>query len=447
MRRHPIAALVIAAMLCGGLVAVGIATAGPSNDKAAKRVASADAETQLPDTPAPGDPSAPVGGPPLKLPEGLRPDPWKAGPAIIEARAADPLGGPAWAVRAFTLDAGRYGGVTRCAQLGREHAGHFGWVDAANRFREMPLETQSNVACEWPRFAGRRQPLLALLTRVSDPNGPSMRPAQSVAWGIVGTGHTAAVKVDGRAVDVPRTPSGVVLAPLAPSDARPTVTAEVSGGPNGRATTAENSFYDDGLSVAADAATPEGYTRQQWVTVPVEGREPTIEYRVPDPAGGAPWGVVAAPAQDGGWCVSQAGRIAGARVGGVDPTLGTFTDAVPGWGMGCGSPAGKPTLRYPISGTWASWGEPGGDEAAAARRRDPVRTARRVSPGRTVFSGVVHPDVASVTIVNPRDVRTLTPSPRAHAFTVVYEGVFRPTGTEMSVKLKDGRTYRAPLYR
>lgn len=443
VRRHPIAALVVAAMLAGGLIAAGIAVAGPGRDGDG-RVSRGSGHTVLPAAPA-GDPAAPVDGPPLTPPPGFRAEQWKAGEPVVEARAPDPLGGPGWVVRSFTLDAGLDGGATQCAQLGRERDGRFGWVDAENRFRELPLATQRNVSCAWPRSsAGRRRPRIELLTRVSDPNGPSMRPSQSVAWGIVGAGHTAAVTVDGSPVDVPRTPSGVVLAPLPPSASRPIVRADVSAGPNGDATAVESSFHDDGLSVAADAATPEGYTRQQWVTVPLPGSRPAIEYRVPDPGGRAPWGVVAAPARDGGWCVSQAGRIAGARVGTVDPLLGTFADAPPGWGMGCGAPAGRPTLRYPISGTWASWDGPGADAEDAAAQE---RVTRRVSSARTVFSGVAHPDVAAVTIATPRDVRTLTPSPRAHAFAVVYDDRSVVRGARMSVRLRDGRERSAPLYR
>ncbi len=52
---------------------------------------------------------------------------------------------------------------------------------------------------------------------------------------------------------------------------------------------------------------------------------------------------------------------------------------------------------------------------------------RRTLPGRTILSGVTRSDVASVTIATPRDVRTLVPTRRAHAFVVAYDGTF-PTG-------------------
>jgi hypothetical protein len=42
-------------------------------------------------------------------------------------------------------------------------------------------------------------------------------------------------------------------------------------------------------------------------------------------------------------------------------------------------------------------------------------------------AGLADPAIASVTIATPRDVRTLVPSRRAHAFLAVYDGEF-PTG-------------------
>jgi hypothetical protein len=49
--------------------------------------------------------------------------------------------------------------------------------------------------------------------------------------------------------------------------------------------------------------------------------------------------------------------------------------------------------------------------------------------------------VRSITIATPRDVGTISPSPRAHVFAVVYDGGF-PTGQiEISARMKDGSLY------
>jgi hypothetical protein len=74
-------------------------------------------------------------------------------------------------------------------------------------------------------------------------------------------------------------------------------------------------------------------------------------------------------------------------------------------------------------------------------RTGPRRTARRTLPGGTVFNGTARADVKSVTIATPRDVRTLIPSRRAHAFLAVYDGTF-PTGeTVITTTFTDGTTH------
>jgi hypothetical protein len=68
----------------------------------------------------------------------------------------------------------------------------------------------------------------------------------------------------------------------------------------------------------------------------------------------------------------------------------------------------------------------------------PGRVARRTLPGQTMVWGRARDDVTAVTIATPRDVRTLSPSPRAHAFLAVYDGDF-PTGEiVVTAHLRDG---------
>jgi hypothetical protein len=58
-----------------------------------------------------------------------------------------------------------------------------------------------------------------------------------------------------------------------------------------------------------------------------------------------------------------------------------------------------------------------------------------------VFNGTARDDIKSVTIATPRDVRTLIPSRRAHAFIAVYDGTF-PTGeTVITTTFTDGTTH------
>jgi hypothetical protein len=46
--------------------------------------------------------------------------------------------------------------------------------------------------------------------------------------------------------------------------------------------------------------------------------------------------------------------------------------------------------------------------------------------------------VREITIQTPRDVRTIVPSPRAHAFIVVYDGSFPAGNTDLRVTFSDG---------
>jgi hypothetical protein len=50
-------------------------------------------------------------------------------------------------------------------------------------------------------------------------------------------------------------------------------------------------------------------------------------------------------------------------------------------------------------------------------------SASRVSLNAALY-GMTLPSVKLITISTPRDVRTIAPSPRAHAFVTVYDGTF-----------------------
>jgi hypothetical protein len=163
---------------------------------------------------------------------------------------------------------------------------------------------------------------------------------------------------------------------------------------------------------------------------------PAIDARAPDPNGGLPYGI-GVFRSGRGLCITSQGRIVGERLGPVDYTLGTFeTGALPG--QSCSRPGAGPTTRRPVQASYSL----GGAGSALAPGADPAagRLARRTLPGTTSVSGTAHPVVESITIATPRDVRTLTPSPRARAFIAVYDGEF-PTGAiVITAHFKDGRS-------
>jgi hypothetical protein len=360
--------------------------------------------------PAPaGDPRRPAVAPARNPPRGLGYVRLRAaGPVRIEARAADPRGGPDWAVRVFRgvrfAFEGHEIGRPRCGQLGRIHGGRFGWVDATNTFRPVPIGYfGAPVECGSVTPDMRRQPYVDVRTRITDPTRGAAEPIQTFAWGFAG--RDARVAIDGR--DHPRTPNGAFLAVL-PAEAEPEIEVRY---PSGRPLVRR--------SAAAG----------------------TIEYRVPDPHGGLPWGLTGVPARRGGWCVGWPARIVGDRVGGVDYQLGTFNLGV-NPSTACPESRRPPTRGRPLQ---TSYGGGGGFAGESGQDPLPGRTARRTLRGMTTIVGVAHPDVRSITVASPRDVRTITPSPRAHAFALVYDGSF-PTGkVVLTATLEDGTTKRETI--
>lgn len=165
-----------------------------------------------------------------------------------------------------------------------------------------------------------------------------------------------------------------------------------------------------------------------------------VEYRVPDPGGGLPWGIAATAAGGEPPCLSMVGRVVGDHVGNVDYRLGTLSEMAGADERRCStSPSGGPpvTRSRPLALMAYSIPAPDADPALASRR-----VARRTLVGQTTIVGLAHRDVMSVTLVSPRDVRTLTPSPREHAFAAVYDGGF-PTGRiDVVARMRDGTTVR-----
>jgi len=435
MSRRMLAAIAGASVVAGLLLAAVLAVAIPRTHAAA----------------APGDPRRPRSAPARPPSEEFRINRVRIrrfGAARIEARTPDPLGGPDWAIRVaeeqmFARGPGgrevSSSGPQRCAQLGRILGGRFGWVDGANVFRPVPVGFEGTPErCAAPRPDLGREPALDVFARVADPAGASPRALQSIAWGLTGTGTRADLRVDGRERALAASPDGAFVVPLAFTPARPDVRLTVRyahGSPVG----VDSSFRGDGERSRADLALMSvraprfGYALPM---LPLAGVVPTIEYRTPDPAGGPAWGVVAAPAQDGRWCVSGFGRIVGGRVGGLDATLGTLADVGPDPNVGCPPPVAQPTARQPLRVFYGSM-TLGAGEAAD-------RSALRTQPGRTFVEGIADPRVRTIAIATPRDVRTIIPSKRAHAFLVIYDGDF-PTGRiVLTARLAGGRTVTMP---
>lgn len=465
MRGRPLLSLLLLAALAGALLAGVLALTLPGAGRGEGAGGGADARdggTLLAAQPPAdaGDPARPSIGRPRADVRGWRQGWMKAvGPVRVEARAADPRGGPPWAVRVFhaqQLVERRDGSLKPtgrgqwCAQLGRELDGRFGWIDAANRFRPaVGIVFRSNpIRCAALRDDLGRQPQIELLTRVSDVAAGAPRPLQSVAWGFAGAAVSSVrLTIDGRSVPVPTTAHGVVLQPLPARERRSQLQAIVRY-PRGGPILVDDSYAGAGSGIASSLRELErvdagGRGRTHLAPVPLRrpGETPVLEYRVTDPTTGQPQGMVVARTRNGRWCASELAQVVGPRVGEIDRGLGTFRDARPSYGNTCGTAGARPTRARPLALGWTLGAAMAGVPPQAGSERR-WRVERRTLPSTTRIYGAAHADVVSITIATPRDVRTITPSPRAHVFAVIYDGGF-PTGEiVISARMRDGTIHR-----
>jgi hypothetical protein len=246
-----------------------------------------------------------------------------------------------------------------------------------------------------------------------------------------------ALRNRGRAVGVPATPSGVFVV-LGDGDLRATDVDATVRYPGRRAVRLGTRDWHE-----QEMAFPRGYDRRLTETErrtlpplprPLADRTPTIEARTPDPNGGLPFGITAAPGDRGTWCLpDEPGRIVGNRVGVVDDALGLLSD-FGALNVTCGTQAWLLSRRRPLA-----YGLSNG-----ASSQDPVagRVARRTLRGVTILHGRALPDVTAIRVASPRDVRTVIPSPRAHAFLIAYDGTFPGGKLVLTSTLRDGSTHR-----
>jgi hypothetical protein len=192
---------------------------------------------------------------------------------------------------------------------------------------------------------------------------------------------------------------------------------------------------DDGRTVERFAPQTRPPRRARDRSVPVPGTE-RLETRAADPAGGPGWGITVVDATDGSVCVAQEGQLVEDRVGGVDATLGLFSEATTRPGA-CRRYSPPPTRRRPLQISYGGGSVPEDDNPLLER----ARRERRLLPGRFDIRIDCHPDVEQVTIRTPRDIRTLVPSPRAHIVFALYDGSFPSGEIVLEATLKGGGRY------
>jgi hypothetical protein len=348
------------------------------------------------------------------------------GPVRIEARAADPLGGPEWAVRVFEArrvvrPAARRPGVDPvighglCAQVGRIHDGRFGWLEADGTFRPVPVSEQGGSVSECGSLKPdhRGEATLNTLSPITEPHAPAARVKSTVAWGVAGAGaRSVDLEIAGRAVTPPRTAHNAYLVVEGPEVDQTEI--------GGTATYAGGRRVKLGGRYHRIAGAGPGMAKVQ------------LAARAPDPNGGLPFAMTVARA-NGSWCTGSGGRVVGDRVGGVDFGRDILTETSFGGGGSCGDGDfhGHPVLLG-YGGGGGDAVEEGGDTGGTGR------IARRTQKGLMTFTGQAAPGVVAVTLETPRDVRTLIPSGPTRAIIAVYDGTF-PTGSvKVTARFQDG---------
>lgn len=421
MRLRPFA---LAAVVVGLLAGVVAAIAIPTTKAGVARGAAAGPQPEVVagvDTVARVAPAAPPFGDVELRAEG---------PVRIEARAADPLGGPEWAVRVFraarvTRPAARRHGVdpvighALCAQVGRIHEGRFGWLTADGTFRPLRLDAQgggvTTCASRTPDLNGR--PTLNTLSPITEPHAPAARVKSTVAWGVAGRGaRTVTLKVAGRTVVANRTPNNTYIIAVGPEIDQ----QEISG----------TATYAGGRKLGLGGA------ERRSPGLFGHGGKTQLAARAPDPNGGLPFAMSVSRSPDGTWCEATGGRVVGGRVGGVDYARDILTEGLFTGGGSCGRRTAGIFKQHPVVLGWSGGAgdtvEEGGDTGGTGR------IARRTQKGMMTFSGQAAPGVVEVTLETPRDVRTLIPSGPTHAIMAVYDGSF-PTGSvKITARFKDG---------
>jgi len=168
------------------------------------------------------------------------------------------------------------------------------------------------------------------------------------------------------------------------------------------------------------------------------GKPPSTapEARAPDPDGGAPWGFLVRASG-----FNAFGRIVDGRLADIEEARGTVVSQAVEFGSGVPEPPGE---RQQVVFDAQSTGIEGGLYASAPALTPP-ELQRRTLPGRTIITGIAQPDVSSVTLATPSDVRTLRPSGPHHVLIAVYDGAFYQGVSTATIRLRDGQTITEPI--
>jgi hypothetical protein len=285
--------------------------------------------------------------------------------------------------------------------------------------RSLPLSAEDG-RCNQARDLTRMRYMLALESFLDNPYEYTPHPARAVLSGMLPPGARDPVLLGvgpTRALPLDANNAFLVVLPGRYWTARPRISYVLHGHRVGK--------LHGGL----------GSRRYQ-----LDTEAPVPQVRAPDPDGAAPWGFTAT--RD---CFTSIGRIVAGRLAQIDLTDGVLKPGaeVTGSGSSCITHQGGLALGVGRNEPVEFNQQPLSDgESPFSSEREPPSQPEvqwRTLPGRTVVTGVARPDVVSVTLSTPSDVRTLRPSGPLHAILAVYDGYFLRGNLTATVRLRDGR--------
>jgi hypothetical protein len=338
-------------------------------------------------------------------------------------RGAGSVGAPEWVLRSWQGEANkRVRGVAHerflCSALGVLWHGRLVEPSATPSARSVALSPESG-RCNQAKDLARTRYMLALEGFLDDPYEYTPHPASTILSGMLPPGASDPVLLGvGHARVLPVDANNAFLVVLSGHywNARPRISYRLHGrrvgklhGPTG------SRLYERGTEA------------------------PVPQVRAPDPDGAAPWGFTATRN-----CETAVGRIVAGRLAHIDLWDGVLEagSEFSGSSSSCAThpeafePAAQQRQPVEFDQQQVSTGED-----PFLHEREPLRQPEiqwRTLPGRTIVTGVARPDVVSVTLSTPSDVRTLRPSGPLHAMLAVYDGYFLRGNLTATVRLRDG---------
>lgn len=319
-----------------------------------------------------------------------------------QLHAADPTGGPEWGLEswqgdlnpAVLLHTSNAVGVPKhyyCEQAGVIVGGKL--VQQTAGGKPTAVNPQDQGQC----VSVQTKPLVSAQDYLNNPDSYAPVPTRVVLTGLVPPGATHPLLLgDGAPKPLALDTNGAFLAVLP-----------------GR-------FWDTNLHVSATLPDGKTVTSGNYV----QGTAAPLA-TASDPDGGAPWGFRAGPNK-----FEMDGQVIDDRLVSIQPNeiVQPGPDEFGRFGTGK-LPAPSPLELFP---------RPMPSQVSVALTQPEIE--RRTLPGLTLIAGLAAPDVVTVTITTPRDVRTLRPTGPQHAFIAVYDGYFYSSIVTITAQLKDGHT-------